>query len=270
MSSPERAGKEYEQYLLNVVTPIFGPENVSKNVAGSSLNPDIFLKDQFRTMVRIEAKTNIGSDFGQRGITIDKNTKKWVPIKKKYASRSDFTKKIDKLYEDIFSDLNLHDAIVDAWDLPNKKYKGMDVNVLLEMIETKQLNKSLNYERQLVRMERGFDPYREQTLVRNSKDSIVKYYNSLNTFYIQIKDKGFYFMGEDKNNLNAKFKEKNLPFVIPEFSPTGSKLNLRGKTSTSDRTFRPTLRFKISGLTSSPVSLEDKSFVMALYQVLWS
>ena len=64
--------------------------------------------------------------------------------------------------------------------------------------------------------------------------------------------------------------EKNLPFTIPEFSPTESKLNLRGKTSTSGGTFRPTLRFKISGLTSSPVSLEDKSFVMALYQVLWS
>jgi hypothetical protein len=270
MSSPERAGKEYEQYLLDVVTPIFGPENVPKNVAGSSLYPDIFLKDQFRTMVRIEAKTDIGADFGQKGITIDQKTKKWVPIKKEFASRSNFTKKIDKLYEDLFSDLNLHDAIVDAWNLPNKEYNGMDVNTLLYMIETKELSKSLNYERQLVRIEKGFDPYREKTLVRNSKDSIVKYYNSLNTFYLQIKNKGFYFMGEDKNNLNAKFREKNLPFAIPEFSPTESKLNLRGKTSTSGGTFRPTLRFKISGLTSSPVSLEDKSFVMALYQVLWS
>jgi hypothetical protein len=270
MLSPEQSGKQYEQELLDIVTPIFGSENVPATVAGSSLQPDIFLRDQFRSMVRIEAKTDIGADFGQKGITIDAKTKKWVPIKKKFSSRSKFTQKMDKLYEDLFSNLNLHDAIVNAWDLPNKKNKGMDVNTLLYMIETNELNKSLNFERQLIRIEKGFDPYKEKTLVRDIKDSIVKYYNSLNTFYLQIKNKGFYYMGEDKNKLNGKFREKNLPFSIPSFSPTESKLNLRGKTSASGGYFRPILRFKISGLSSSSVSLEDETFVRALYQVLWS
>lgn len=270
MATPEQSGKQYEQDLLDIVTPIFGQGNVPESVAGSSLYPDIFVRDQFRSMVRIEAKTNIGADFGQKGITIDEETQKWVPVKKEFATRSNFTKKIDKLYEDIFSSLNLHDAIVDAWDLPNKKNKGMDLKTLLYMIETKELNKSLNFERQLIRIEKGFDPYNEKTLVRDVKTSIIQYYNSLNTFYLQVKGKGFYFMGEDKNNLNAKFRDKNLPFNIPSFSPSEAKLNLRGKTSTSGGYFRPTLRFKISGLSTSSVSLEDESFVRALYTILWS
>lgn len=270
MASPEQAGKQYEQDLLDIVTPIFGSENVPRSVAGSSLYPDIFVKDQFRSMVRVEAKTDIGADFGQKGITIDKKTKKWIPVKKEFKTRSNFTKKIDNLYDDLFSTLNLHDAIVNAWDLPNQKNKGMDVNTLLYMIETNELNKSLNFERQLIRIETGFDPYKETTLVRDVKSSIINYYNSLNTFYLQIKGRGFYFMGEDKNNLNSKFREKNLPFNIPQFSPTEAKLNLRGKTSTSGGYFRPTLRFKISGLSSSSVSLEDESFVKALHYILWS
>ncbi len=270
MSSPEQAGKEYELLLIDSLTKIFGPENVSQNAAGSSLYPDVFFRDQFRTMVRVEAKTNIGADFGQKGITIDEDSGKWKPIEKKFATRANFTKRVDKLYSNIFDELNLHEKIVDAWNLPNKDNKGIDVKTILYLIETKQLNKVLNYERLLVRKEKKFDPYRETTLVRDVSESIVNYYNSLNTYYIQIKDRGFYYMGQDKNDLNKKFREKNLPFSIPRFSPSESKLNLRGKTSQTGQYFRPTLRFKISGLEKSSVSLEDTNFVQSLYLALWS
>lgn len=270
MATPEQAGKEYEQRLLDIVKPIFGEENTPRTVGGSSLYPDIFLKDQFRNMIRIEVKTDIGADFGQKGITLNSETGKWVPIKKHYSTRSNFTKKIDNLYNSIFEEENLNQKIVDAWNIPNKNNKGIDVQTLLYLIETKQVNKVLNYERMIMRMEKNFDPYKETTLVRNVSSSIVNYYNSLSTFYIQIQDKGFYYMGEDKNNLNQKFREKNFPFVISKFDPTESKLNLRGKTSTSGQSFRPTLRFKISGLQKSSVSLEDTNFVTAMYSILWS
>jgi hypothetical protein len=270
MSSPEQAGKEYELLLIDSLTKIFGPENVSQNAAGSSLYPDVFFRDQFRTMVRVEAKTNIGADFGQKGITIDEDSGKWKPIEKKFPTRDNFTKRVDKLYSNIFDELNLHEKIVDAWNLPNKDNKGIDVKTILYLKETNQLNKVLNYERLLVRKEKKFDPYRETTLVRDVSESIVNYYNSLNTYYIQIKDRGFYYMGQDKNDLNKKFREKNLPFSIPRFSPSESKLNLRGKTSQTGQYFRPTLRFKISGLEKSSVSLEDTNFVQSLYLALWS
>lgn len=270
MATPEQAGKEYEQRLLDIVKPIFGEENTPQTIAGSSLYPDIFLRDQFRNMVRIEVKTDIGADFGQKGITLDSETGKWIPVKKEFKTRSNFTKKIDKLYDSIFEEEDLSKKITSAWNLPNKNNKGIDTQTLLYLIETKQVNKVLNYERMLMRMEKNFDPYKETTLVRDVSSSIVNYYNSLNTFYIQIQDKGFYYMGEDKNNLNQLFRENNLPFVIPKFNPTESKLNLRGKTSTSGQSFRPTLRFKISGLQKSSVSLEDTSFVMAMYKILWS
>ena len=270
MATPEQAGKDYEQKILDIIKPIFGEENTPKTIAGSSLYPDIFFKDQFRNMVRVELKTDIGADFGPKGIKIDSETGKWTPVRKKFKTRNNFTKKIDKLYESIFDELDLNQKIIDAWNLPNKSNKGIDTKTLIYLIETKQVNKVLNYERMLMRIEKNFDPYRETTLVREVLSSIVKYYNSLNTFYIQIQDKGFYYMGEDKNNLNQKFREKNLPFSIPKFNPTESKLNLRGKTSTSGQSFRPTLRFKISGLQKSNVSLEDKNFIMSLYQALWS
>lgn len=268
--TPEQAGREYEQQLLDLLKPIFGEENTPKTIAGSSLFPDIFLKDQFRNLVRVEIKTDIGADFGQKGITLDKETKKWVPIRKKFKTRRDFSRNIDNLYEDLFDSLNLSSLITNAWKLPNTQNKGMDVNTLLYMIETNQLNKALNYERQLIRMERGFDPYRETTLVRNVSANISRYYNSLNTYYLQVKNKGFYYMGEDKSNLNQKFREKNLPFNIPPFNPSESKLNLRGKTSATGNYFRPIIRFKISGLTKSSVSLDDPVFAQALYQILWS
>jgi hypothetical protein len=270
MASPEQSGKEYELLLINILTNIFGKENVSQTAAGSSLYPDVFFRDQFRSMVRVEAKTNIGADFGQKGITLDRDTRKWTPIAREFAARNKFTGRLDNLYSTLFEDLDIHQKIVDAWNLPNKDNKGMDVNTLLYLIETKQLNKSLNFERQLVRIERGFDPYKETTLVRNVTNSIIKYYNSLNTYYIQIKDRGFYYMGQDKNDLNKKLRDRNIDFIIPSFSPGESKLNLRGKTSETGQYFRPTLRFKISGLQKSPVSLEDTAFVQALYQILWS
>lgn len=270
MATPEQAGKNYEQKLLDIVKPIFGSENTPKTVAGSSLYPDIFVKDQFRNMIRIEVKTDIGADFGQRGITLDKESKKWVPVKKEYSTRSNFTKKLDKLYDNIFDELNLNQKIIDAWNLPSKNSDGIDVAALIYLIETKQLNKVLNYERMLTRFEKKFDPYQETTLVRSVLNSIEEYYNSLNTFYIQIEDKGFYYLGQDKNNLNQKLREKGFPFIIPKFNPTESKLNLRGKTSTSGQYFRPVIRFKISGLSKSSVSLEDNNFIMALYQTLWS
>lgn len=270
MASPEQSGKEYEVLLIDALTNIFGQENVSQTAAGSTLYPDVFFRDQFRSMIRVEAKTNIGADFGQKSITLNRETKKWEPIKRQFEKRNKFTKRLDDLYSTLFEDLNIHQKIVDAWNLPNKDNKGMDINTLLYLIETKQLNKSLNFERQLTRMEKGFDPYKETTLVRNVANSIVNYYNSMNTYYIQIKDRGFYYMGQDKNDLNKKLRDKNIDFAIPAFLPGESKLNLRGKTSETGQYFRPTLRFKISGLQKSPVSLEDTAFVQALYQILWS
>ena len=51
--TPEQAGKEYEQQLLDLLKPIFGEENTPKTIARNSLFPHIFFKDQFRNLVRI-------------------------------------------------------------------------------------------------------------------------------------------------------------------------------------------------------------------------
>ena len=52
--------------------------------------------------------------------------------------------------------------------------------------------------------------------------------------------------------LNSK-----LPIDIPRFAPSSASLVVRGKTSNSNGTFRPTLTLKSEGVARSNFSLDD-------------
>lgn len=273
-SDAVRSGLEYEQKIFDILFPIFGEGNMSEKVAFNTLRPDIIIKNKNKSPIRIELKSNIGADYGEKGITIDKDSYKWVPVKTPIKDKSnkmhvEYSQRIDQLYKKIFEEEDLHSKIVNSWGLPSGKNKGMDVNTLRYMIETRELSKSLYYERLLQMKEKKFDPYQQVTLIRDVSDKIISYYNAKKVYYIQIKNKGLYSLGDDKYQFNKKFSEMKMDYNIPRFSPSECRMELRGKTSESGSTFRPVIRFKISGLSKSQVSLEDPIFANALHQIMW-
>lgn len=273
-SEAVRSGLNYEQKIFDILFPIFGEGNMSERVAFNSLRPDIILKNKRKNIIRFELKANLSADYGEKGITIDKESHKWIPVKSPIKDKSnrmhvEYAERLDELYTKIFEEEGLHTKIVNSWKLPSEKNKGMDVNALLSMIERRELSKSLYYERLLNKLENKFDPYQQITLVRNVSDKVVSYYNSKNVYYIQIKDKGLYILGNDAYLFNQKFSEMKMDYNIPRFHPSECRIELRGKTSRSGQTFRPVIRFKISGLSKSQVSLEDPIFANALHEIMW-
>ena len=83
----------FNDYIPNIVDHIDG--NSSNNCIEN-------LRDANKAQNGWNSKLNKNNSSGIRGVSWNKQTKKWIPIKKKFASRSNFTKKIDKLYEDLF------------------------------------------------------------------------------------------------------------------------------------------------------------------------
>ena len=266
-SAAVRKGLEYEQLIYNILLPFFGEDNLPESSAFNSLRPDIFVYNKRKSPIRIEIKANLGADYGEKAITIDEKTKKWVGVKAelKNVRKKEFVQRLDELYLNIFEELNINEKIINSWKIPSTSF---DADTLLEMIENRELGRSLEYERILTKLEKGFDPYEQVTLARNVQNHIIKYYNSLSVYYIQIKNRGFYRLGEDKYRINEKLRSVGYGNSIPRFRPSESRLELRGKTSSSGL-FRPVIRFKVSGLPKSNVSLEDTEFVHSLYKALW-
>lgn len=273
-SAAVKAGVEYEQKIFDILFPIFGQGNMSDKVAFNTRRPDIMLKNKSKSPIRFEIKANLGADYGEKAITIDEKTLEWIPVKTGIKDKSnkmhvEYAKRIDELYKTIFEELDLHSKIVNAWGLPSSN-NDMSAYALLDMIKNRQLSRSLHYQRILSNLDNKFDPYKQATVASNVLDKIVKYYNSKKVYYIQIKDKGLYYLGHDLYQFNNKFAKLGMTYFIPNFNPSECRLELRGKTSKSDATFRPVLRFKISGLAKSQVSLDDPIFANALHKIMWS
>ena len=248
------AGKNYETALRNRLNAVF--KNIPRT-AGYSSGPDITIpsmNNPGRSLL-VEAKTTIGADFGQKAITF--NGSSWVS-----SNKMDEIPEISALYNFLFNTYSIGSLIADAWDLPNKNITAED---LQQAVNVKQLSKVLYYEKILKKATGKANPFPTKTLVQGPKivDSIVNYYNSKGVHYIQIKNSGFYVMGEDVKNLRGL-----LGINIPSFNPSTAELVLRGKSSLSQRTYSPTLTFKSSGLPASQYSLDSGVLVNLLHSKL--
>jgi hypothetical protein len=125
---------------------------------------------------------------------------------------------------------------------------------LQNIINNSNLSKVLYYEKLLIEKTGSSNPFPQTTLASGPDivSKIISYYNSKGIYYIQIKNEGFYILGSDKMGLNSK-----LPIDIPRFAPSSASLIVRGKSSNSNRTFRPTLTLKSEGVARSNFSLDD-------------
>ena len=141
--------------------------------------------------------------------------------------------------------------IQQSWGLPNNQLTAVD---LQNIINNSNLSKVLYYEKLLIQKTGSSNPFPQTTLASGPGivSKIISYYNSKGIYYIQIKNEGFYILGSDKMGLNSK-----LPIDIPRFAPSSASLVVRGKTSNSNGTFRPTLTLKSEGVARSNFSLDD-------------
>ena len=251
MANPALAGKQYEITLRNKLKSVF--KNIPKN-AGFGSGPDLTIPSATNPEQRllIEAKTTTQSDFGQKAITF--NGTSWV-------AKFDGTEpqSIVSLYNYLYSQYDVDRKIQQAWGLPGNKLSATE---LQEIVNNQNLAKILYYEKLLTEKTGSSNPF-PQTTIASGPDIVSKiifYYNSKGINYIQIKNEGFYILGSDKMGLNSK-----LPIDIPRFAPSSASLVIRGKTSNSNGTFRPTLTLKSEGVARSNFSLDDANDLRLLY-----
>ena len=243
MSNPALAGKQYEITLRNKLKSVF--KNIPKN-AGFGSGPDLTIpsvNNPGQTLL-VEAKTTTQADFGQKAITF--NGTSWV-------AKFDGTEpqSIVSLYNYLYSQYDVDRKIQQTWGLPNNELTATD---LRDIINNNSLGKVLYYEKLLIEKTGKANPF-PQTTIASGPDIVSKiifYYNSKGINYIQIKNEGFYILGNDRMGLNSK-----LPIDIPRFAPSSASLVVRGKTSNSNGTFRPTLTLKSEGVARSNFSLDD-------------
>jgi hypothetical protein len=251
MANPALAGKQYEVTLRNKLKSVF--KNIPKN-AGFGSGPDLTIpsaNNPGQTLL-VEAKTTTEADFGQKAITF--NGTSWV-------AKFDGTEpqSIVGLYNYLYSQYDVDRKIQQAWGLPNNKLTAVD---LQNIINNSNLAKVLYYEKLLTEKTGSSNPFPQTTLASGPDivSKIISYYNSKGIYYIQIKNEGFYILGIDKMGLNSK-----LPIDIPKFAPSSASLIVRGKTSSSNKTFRPTLTLKSEGVARSNFSLDDANDLRLLY-----
>jgi len=251
MSNPALAGKQYEITLRNKLKSVF--KNIPKS-AGFGSGPDLTIpsaNNPGQTLL-VEAKTTTEADFGQKAITF--NGTSWV-------AKFDGTEpqSIVGLYNYLYSQYDVDRKIQQVWGLPNNKLTAVD---LQNIINNSNLAKVLYYEKLLTEKTGSSNPFPQTTLASGPDivSKIISYYNSKGIYYIQIKNEGFYILGIDKMGLNSK-----LPIDIPKFAPSSASLIVRGKTSSSNKTFRPTLTLKSEGVARSNFSLDDANDLRLLY-----
>lgn len=253
MSSPQASGKQYEQQVRTKLRTIY--TNIPRT-AQFGIGPDLTIpaiqSTNIGQSILVELKTTTGADFGQKAVTF--NGSSWQP---KYNPEE--LPEHAALYNYLFSTFDISNKIQSSWGLPNTNLNAQDLQIL---VETKQINKVLYYEKMYQQATGVRSVFPEVELSRGQRilDSIISYYNSKGVYYIQIKGKGFYILGEDIKNLNQL-----LQIDIPKFQPNNARLILRGKPSVSGRTYRPVISFKSSTIPSSAFNLENLSFIQSLY-----
>jgi hypothetical protein len=243
MSNAALAGKQYEIALRTKLKSVF--KNIPKN-AGFGSGPDLTIPSANNPgqTILVEAKTTTEADFGQKAITF--NGTSWAP---KFDGRE--PQSIVGLYNYLYSQYDVDRKIQQAWGLPGNKLSATE---LQQIVNNENLAKVLYYEKLLTEKTGSSNPF-PQTTIASGPDIVSKiifYYNSKGIYYIQIKNEGFYILGSDKMGLNSK-----LPIDIPRFAPSSASLVVRGKSSNSNGTFRPTLTLKSEGVARSNFSLDD-------------
>jgi hypothetical protein len=184
--------------------------------AGTSLNPDVqFYANKYKNLASVEVKTSLSTQWLSKKLRVDKdinNALFWNITEKGRTKTYGLLKSIlDTYKEDILK------SIKEDFNLPTKDSEtGSNPFYTLQAVYDSFEDNTFTSK---------FNSYTQ----KNQKNIITgteivslyeKYLHDLNTYYIQIKGKGLYYIGEDKYKLNDNLPQnkKIIKFSIPTAS----------------------------------------------------
>jgi hypothetical protein len=218
-------GVSYEKKIVNLLKntenssgkkcPLVYPNFTS---AGTSLYPDVrFYANEKKNLASVEVKTSFNTNWFTKKLVVEKvqNSYKWnITNPRNRGNTHDLLKEIFHKYEN-----SILDSISNDFDLPKDEddVKGLfTIENLYELFENKTFTSKF-----------GKYTNTNQKVIETSFDVVEmyeKYLHNLNTYYIQIKGNGLYYIGEDKYKIND-----NLPpnKKIKQFSIRTASISLK-------------------------------------------
>ena len=200
--------------------------------AGSDSNaPDAMLRYKKKDY-KVEVKLDLNVDFGQGSLDYDVDKKNWTLGGANTAS--------GKQMREFLTTVGVPKFVQEKWGpkgpprkytIPNSQYKQEDVD-----------HDYFNFKDEFIDI---------------PKDSVAKYYNSKDTYYIQIGGFGLYYMGRDEAKLG-----------VPEFK-LQLRLRLRLKRGGSNPIYNYRFTTAIQAvkgtLSKSEFDLDNMDYLKALY-----
>ena len=191
-------------------------------------------------VIKFELKENLGADFSQMNFDFDTTRREFYIDKTKPSAQKDAAKVMIGIAEQysIIPKANAH------W----KPKKNMPAKFTLKRnTPLKERKVAYNLDQKRFKdkyLGQGFGPAQE----------VEKYYNAKDTYYIQIKGQGLYYMGKDPEK-----------YGCPRFSEScaDSSIRIRIKTNSASKgRWSFLMALKISRLRPSPMNLDvDASFL---------
>ena len=212
---------------------------VSDPAGADSAKADLELTKGAKT-IKFELKEKLSADFSQMNFDFDTTRREFYIDKTKPSAQKDAAKVMIGIAEQygILAKANAH------W----KPKKNMPAKFTLKPNSTlKERMVGYNLDQKRFKdkyLGQGFGPAQE----------VEKYYNAKDTYYIQIKGKGLYYMGKDPEK-----------YGCPRFSDScaDSSIRIRIKTNSASKgAWSFLMALKISRLRPSPINLDkDASFL---------
>mgnify|MGYP001250886050 CR=1 FL=1 len=226
------AGFEYE---LEMDAKIKKTGRETSGPAGAnSLKADLEVKSVLhKTMIKFELKEKMSADFAQLNLDYDTSQKKFYIDKNKSTSQRDAARVMIGVAEraNVINNCNMKWKEVPAkFSMNNEAKRDITARKIAYATDLKAFPNFFLMEGKLAAKE------------------VENYYNSKDTYYIQIKKKGLYFMGTDKYNIGC-----------PSFEGSCNSSNLRVRlkaNSKSEGRYSFLIALKISRLLKSTMDLD--------------
>lgn len=199
--------------------------------AGSDPNaPDAILKYE-GTEYKIEIKLNIDADFGQGSLDYDTEENKWIISGSKTKSGEEM--------KEFLSSINLSKIVNNKWKLKGAPRKFTVSSKLFTQEDV--MYDILTF---------------KSFFVDIPSKSVAKYYNSKETYYMQIGGQGLYYMGKDIANLGVP--ELNLRLKLRVRLKRGGPIPL------NNYRFTTAIKAVKLSLKKSDYDLDDDEFLKKL------
>ena len=213
--------------------------DVSDPAGADSAKADLELTSGFKT-VKFELKEKLSADFAQMNFDFDTTTKEFFIDKTKTTAKKEAAQTMIGIAEefDIIRQANDH------WN-PKKYMPAKFVVKSSAPFVDRDKARKLDLKR-----------FPDKFLAKGveAAQQVEKYYNSKDTYYIQVKGRGLYYMGKDPEG-----------YGCPRFanSVTDSSIRIRIKTNSASKArWSFLMALKINGLRASNRDLDlDSSFL---------